>query len=93
MELDSMELMVVEQKKLISVWYRFVFFGFTIDHWANQSQVFWTNERRAFKTDLRVFVVSLSKDRSLKLVRLSGSFSVAGGFNGALSLANESFQS
>ena len=90
MELDSMELMVVEQKKLISVWYRFVFFGFTIDHWANQSQVFWTNERRAFKTDLRVFVVSLSKDKSLKLVRLSGSSSFAGGFNGALSLADES---
>ena len=54
---------------------------------TNQSIIFWANERRAFKTDLRVFVVSLSKDRSLKLVRLSGSSSVAGGFNGALSLA------
>ena len=39
---------------------------------------------RVFKTDLRVFVVSLSKDKSLKLVRLSGSSSVAGGFKGAL---------
>ena len=57
---------------------------------TNQKQVFWTNEKRAFKTDLRVFVVSLSKDKSLKLVRLSGSSSVAGGFNGALSLAIES---
>ena len=31
MELDSMELMVVEQKKLISVLYQFVFFRFYAD--------------------------------------------------------------
>ena len=70
LELDSMELMVVEQKKLISVLYQFVFFRFYAnanDESSNQKQVFWANERRAFKTDLRVFVVSLSKDKSLKL--------------------------
>ena len=93
MELDSMELMVVEQKKLISVLYQFVFFRFYAEliNWPIRVKYFEPIRIRAFKTDLRVFVVSLSKDKSLKLVRLSGSSSVAGGFNGALSLANESW--